>query len=160
MRERLRRFRAVLEFEFDVSFPFPVAETLSIVLGALTAISVVVMQTSYASFLVTTSEWANSIQLEWLNLHVVHADFYLLIATFSNFAVLLVVALPLFCAFRVAGPLENGVLKAVMSYPIKRKELIILKGLEIMVLVCLPITMGALATIVLYDGLSVSIESL
>ncbi len=162
MNERFRRIRAVFEFEFDVSFPFPLAEALSIVLGVLVAMSIVMMHQSYATFLVYPSEleWLNLSQLENLILQVSHADFYLLSGPIFNMTILLIIALPMLCAFRVAGPLENGVLKTMLSYPIRRQELLILKGIEIMALICLPTTMGSLAIIVLYNGLSVGIEFL
>lgn len=162
MNERFRRIRAVFEFEFDVSFPFPVAEALSIFLGVLVAMSILMLYRPYASFVVypPVLEWINLNQLENLILQVTHADFYMISGPIYNLTLLLIIALPMLCAFRVAGPLENGVLKAMLSYPIRREEILILKGIEILVLICLPITMGILAMVVLFSGLSIGIEFL
>ena len=160
MNERFRRIRAVFEFEFDVSFPFPVAEALSILLGVLVAMGILMAHRPYATFLITPSEFANFIQLEYLVLQVTAADFYMISGPFFSLTVLLIIALPMLCAFRVAGPLENGMLKAMLSYPIRREEILILKGIEILVLICLPITMGALAMVVLFSGVSIGIEFL
>ncbi len=159
MNERFRRIRAVFEFEFDVSFPFPVAEAFSIILGVFVAMSVLMIGSNYW-FLVSPSAFSNSLELERIIFQVTHADFHLLSIPLFNMTILIIIAIPMLCAFRVAGPLENGVLRAMLSYPIKRRELLILKGIEIMVLICLPITGGALVTIVLFNGMSVGIESL
>jgi len=162
MNERFRRIRAVFEFEFDVSFPFPVAEALSILLGVLVAMSIVMMYRPFPTFMVYPPEleWINLFQLKELVLQVTTADFYMIRGPFINLTILLIVALPMLCAFRVAGPLENGVLKAMLSYPIRRGEILVLKGIEILGLICLPITMGTLAIVVLFSGLSIGIESL
>ncbi|MHA1638246.1 MAG: ABC transporter permease subunit [Candidatus Thorarchaeota archaeon] len=160
MNERLRRIRAILEFEFDVSFPFPAAEVLSVLLGVLVAMNIIITQRSYFAFLVSPSAFSNSLELERIIFQVTHVDFHLLSTPLFSMTILIIIAVPMLCAFRVAGPLENGVLKAMLSYPIRRRELLILKGIEIMVLICLPITVGSLGAIVLYNGLSVGIEFL
>ena len=159
MNERFRRIRAVFEFEFDVSFPFPVAEALSIALGVFVAMSIIMERTNFW-FMVTQSAYANSVQLDSMLYQITYVDFHLLSLPLFNMTILSIIAIPMLCAFRVAGPLENGVLRAMLFYPIKRRELLILKAIEIMVLICLPITGGALVAIVLFNGISIGFESL
>ena len=159
MNERLRRIRAVFEFEFDISFPFPAAEALSIILGVFVAMSIIMERTNFW-FLVSPSAYNNSLGLVRIMYRITYVDFHLLSLPLFNMTILSIIAIPMLCAFRVAGPLENGVLRAMLSYPIKRRELLILKAIEIMVLICLPITGGALVAIVLFNGLSIGFESL
>jgi len=93
MNERFRRIRAVFEFEFDVSFPFPVAEALSILLGVLVAMSIVMMYRPFPTFMVYPPEleWINLFQLKNLVLQVTSADFYMISGLFINLTILLIV---------------------------------------------------------------------
>lgn len=159
MNDALRRIRAIFELELDVSFPFPSAEALSIILATLTALYVVMQGFVFSFILFPPSSVWGYVELERTVWSVEHADLSSLSMPIASMMLLLIALIPLLSAFRVAGPIESGVLRAMLSYPIRRRRLLILKGLQITLLTCLPITVGALAAVALYNALSIGVES-
>lgn len=143
----------------EVTFPFPSAEGLLVGLGLFVMLTIV-LQSVQPQFMITDSPFSNQLELERLIQSVTFADFRLLTSTMFNVLVFLPILIPLFCAFVVAGPLENGVSKNMLTYPIKRSDLLIIKGLQITLLTSLPITVGAIVGITLFNGLLLGLESI
>ncbi|MHA1288602.1 MAG: hypothetical protein ACTSPB_14450, partial [Candidatus Thorarchaeota archaeon] len=95
-------------------------------------------------------------ELIWL---LAHKDSLLLSGTLFNMTLLMIIVIPLLSAFRVAASLESGLIRTLLTFPIKRRDLLILKGLEILMLVVLPVTAGALIGIVLVDWFAIGLDS-
>lgn len=159
MKKRNNRFRAVFDLEIDISYPFPSAEGLSIILG-FSIFLMIMFQSVYHSFMITDSSFVNTHELERISRLIASADFYHLTAPCFNMMILLPILIPLLCAFKVAGPFENGVLKNILTHPIKRSDLLFLKGLQIMLLTCLPVTLGSFIGIILLNDLFFGLQSI
>ena len=160
MNERLLRVRAAFELEFEISFPFPGAEILSIILCLLVTMDIVIKGTFYS--MIVSPHSPEHIPLIWDELLwlLTHTDSQLLSSSLFNMTLLMIVIIPLLSAFRVAAPMESGLLRTILTYPVRRRDLLIFKGFEILMLVVLPITTGALIGIVLVDWLDIGLGSL
>jgi hypothetical protein len=160
MNRFLKRVKAIFELELDVSFPFPSAEALFITLTILTSL-LIIQQGSIIGFLIypSSSHWSQ-VELDRVIEYVSHADLYSLSMPLISLVVLLMALIPLLSAFRVAGQLENDMFRIILSYPIKRRYLLIFKGIQIILLTCVPITIGVLFILLLFNSMSIGIGSI
>jgi hypothetical protein len=158
VKRRGNHIRAVFGLELDISYPFPSAEGLSIILGLIIFLTIM-FQSVYYPFMITESPFVNNLELERVSEFIAAPAFYILSGPYFDMMILFPILLPLLCAFRVAGPFENGVLKSVLTHPIRRSGLLVVKGLQILLLTCLPVTLGSFVGITLFNGLLLGLES-
>jgi ABC-type transport system involved in multi-copper enzyme maturation permease subunit len=152
--------KAVFDLEFDISFPFPAPEVLSIVLCLLIAMSIMMEAAFFTIHVVLFPPGFVNPEVEFSIWTLAHTDFLLLVGPLFNMTLLIIIVLPLLNAFRVASPFENGMLKTILTYPIRRRNLLILKGLAELILVVMPITIGAFIGVILIYWLDIGFDSL
>ncbi|MGD2072355.1 MAG: ABC transporter permease subunit [Candidatus Thorarchaeota archaeon] len=160
MNRFLKRVRAIFELELDVSFPFPSAEAIFITLTILTSFLIIQQGFKIGFTIFPTSHWMVQFELDRVMEYVSHADLYSLSMPLINLIVLLMALIPLLSAFRVAGQLENDMFRIILSYPIKRRHLLIFKGIQITLLTCVPITIGVLFILLLFNSMSIGISGI
>lgn len=160
MNEKLKQLWAVFNLEFEISYPFPAGEALAFILCLLITIDFVMKGTFYS--IGVYPHLPGNIPYFWYELvwQLSHTDSWLLSSSLFNMTLLIIVLIPLLSAFRVAAPFESGLIRTILTYPIKRHQLLLLKGFEILMLVVLPITVGALIGIVLIDWLYIGLDSI
>jgi ABC-type transport system involved in multi-copper enzyme maturation permease subunit len=160
MNKSLQKIRATFELELDVSFPFPSTGVIFLILFLIAIGSILIEGCFIAIVIAPHPPGVIPLDFDYIVWAQQNADFNLLAGPLFNLILFIIIVIPMLSAFKVAGPIEAGLLKTLLTYPIRRRNLLVLKVVEMLILTVLPITIGVLMGVVLIQWVSIGLTSL
>lgn len=138
--------RDIVQFEIESKFPFP---TISVLIATFLAVG---MYSALTHSLVGAFDPLGPSPdfIQYLNEVIRLKSLSVFVTSIANSIFPLMVMVPLIVGFTFAQNFDTGLIQTLLSYPIKRNHLFFLKYLNIVFLVGISVTVGSLASVVLF----------
>lgn len=153
--DKIRRFNA-LRLEINISYPFPSIVSIFSVFIFIASFSLLGIST-YGLGTSVPVGWDSTLITEQLGESIRTMINRATITSILNSFFLVLLVVPLLVAFTFALGFSNGQIRTLLSYPISRKNLILIKSGVVFVLVVSAITSGGLLGMIFFFPFSIDI---
>ncbi len=150
--------RAIFQYELDSSYRFPtiaVLVSIFLIVGAFSALTHLVWDTEIYS---GTDDISG--RVDHLTDVVLNMGLSVLITSISNCVLLFIVLIPLLIAFNFAQGYNSGLIRTLLTYPIERKNVILMKACTVVFLVASAASIGSIASVLFFVPVLTQLESM
>ena len=158
MGKRRWNIKAIFQYELDSSYRFPtiaVLVSIFLIVGAFSALTHLEWDTEIYSGTDDISGRA-----DYLADLVFNKGLSVLITSISNCVLLFIVLIPLLIAFNFAQGYNSGLIRTLLTYPIERKNVVLMKACTVVFLVASAASIGSIASVLFFVPVLTQLESM